>query len=128
MMTLHKTTRLTFASAVVALLAAVLTPGIAHANTDFELRSKFNYKCLSHDLGGNGARVDMYDCLGQANQRWYWYGDQIRSYYNNRCLSHDLGGNGARVDMYDCLGQANQRWYSYGDQIRSGYTNRSLSR
>ncbi|GAA4038909.1 phospholipase A2 [Nonomuraea soli] len=79
-------------------------------------------KCLDADLntiGGNGTKVQLWDCNGQSQQFWIVTGKDHRGYEirNGRdvtkCLDADLntiGGNGTRVQLWDCNGQSQQRW------------------
>lgn len=78
------------------------------------IRSDLNGRCL--DIRGfdpgNRAVVQMFDCHGSANQRWFWEGPLIRSELNGRCLDiQDFNpANDVPVQMFDCHGSANQRW------------------
>ncbi len=94
-----------------------------YTNTVYTIKSKWGNRCLDADLGtinSNGTRVQLWDCNGWNNQRWYfiqsaWSGwFLLKSYYNNRCLDADLGtinSNGTRVQLWDCIpGSTNQVW------------------
>ena len=92
----------------------------------YQLRSSFNSRCLDADtntIGGNGTKVQLWDCLGGGQYNQYWRLSstgfagvyRITSYYNGRCLDADYGtiaDNGTRVQLWDCLGdnQYNQDW------------------
>jgi poly(3-hydroxybutyrate) depolymerase len=60
----------------------------------------------------NGTQVQLWDCHGNANQRWtYTSGRQLQT-SGNKCLDATGQGtsNGTAVVIYDCNGQANQQW------------------
>jgi predicted RNA-binding protein len=99
------------------------TTSVPHA---YRIHSGYNNRCLDADLntiGGNGTKVQLWDCLGdgQTNQLWAIYATrftgiyQVASFHGGRCLDADLstiGGNGTKVQLWDCLGdgQTNQDW------------------
>ena len=92
----------------------------------YQLRSSFNSRCLDADtntIGGNGTKVQLWDCYGAGQLNQYWYFEttgttglyRIRSRYNSRCLDADsntIGDDGTKVQLWDCLGggQYNQYW------------------
>ncbi|GGN12463.1 hypothetical protein FHR83_003594 [Actinoplanes campanulatus] len=130
-----KTARLGRCVSKLAILVSVLAVGTAAAPTaavadTIEIRSTLNNRCLDiKDWNpGNGAKVQMWDCHGGANQKWNMVGNQIRSQLNNRCLDIEgwNSGNGAKVQMWDCHGGANQRWQRSGRLIKSELNNRCL--
>ncbi|MFG1677027.1 RICIN domain-containing protein [Micromonospora sp. NPDC049282] len=60
----------------------------------------------------NGSQVQLWDCHGNANQRFsYTTGKQL-TVYGNKCLDASGQGtaNGTAVVIWDCNGQANQQW------------------
>jgi poly(3-hydroxybutyrate) depolymerase len=60
----------------------------------------------------NGTQVQLWDCHGNANQRWtYTAGRQLMG-SGNKCLAaNNQGtGNGTAVVIWDCNGQASQQW------------------
>lgn len=81
-------------------------------------------KCM--DVSGNspfdGARVILYRCHGEANQKWTYNATtrEIRGFLN-KCLDV-FGGNsanGTHLIMYHCNGGANQKWtFSAAGEIR----------
>ncbi|MFC0437569.1 RICIN domain-containing protein [Kutzneria buriramensis] len=90
--------------------AAPATPqAVRHfANVRFQ-------KCLDADTngGGNGTRVQLWDCGPWNQQDWDVRPDG--SLYNMRfqkCLDADTngGGNGTAVQLWDC-GPWNQQWW-----------------
>ncbi|GAA1514329.1 alpha-L-fucosidase [Sphaerisporangium rubeum] len=71
-------------------------------------------RCL--DVNGasqaNGAAAQIWDCNGQANQRWTSTGTSELRVYGNKCLDVNGGGtaDGTAVIIWDCNGQNNQKW------------------
>ncbi|MGC4816961.1 PQQ-dependent sugar dehydrogenase [Micromonospora sp. DT63] len=72
-------------------------------------------RCL--DVVGNsrtpGAGINIYDCVGQANQAWtFTAAGELRAYDATMCL--DVVGQDtsapAALQIYGCTGGANQRW------------------
>ncbi len=60
----------------------------------------------------NGARAQIWDCNGQANQRWTATSASELRVYGNKCLDVNGGStaDGAAVIIWDCNGQNNQKW------------------
>jgi endo-1,4-beta-xylanase len=60
----------------------------------------------------NGARLQLWDCNGGANQRWTSTSSRQLMVYGNKCLDASGQGttNGTAVIIWDCNGQANQQW------------------
>jgi hypothetical protein len=103
-------------------------------------------RCLDADLntiGGNGTKVQLWDCNGQTQQYWLLTpsgsGYQIRNERSGRCLDADTNTaqfNGGRVQLWDCNGQRQQQWIVTGrliednaieiDQLYTPYDNRCL--
>ncbi|WP_432933148.1 lectin [Microbispora sp. CA-135349] len=71
-------------------------------------------RCL--DVSGasqnNGAQVQIWDCNGQANQRWTSTSAGELRVYGNKCLDVNGAGtaDGTSVIIWDCNGQNNQKW------------------
>ena len=65
----------------------------------------------------NGTRVTLYDCAGNANQRYEYTAAQEFKVYGSKCLDAWLNGttNGTAVAIYDCTGGANQKWTLHSD-------------
>jgi hypothetical protein len=88
-----------------------------------EIRSTVSpNRCLDADLGtigGNGTKVQLWDCLGGSNQQWLVKRDgTIVNAQSGRCLDADLnsiGGNGTKVQLWDCWGGKNQNWSAKGE-------------
>ena len=60
----------------------------------------------------NGTQVQLWDCNGQANQRWTYTSGKQLQVYGNKCLDASGQGttNGTPVIIWDCNGQTNQQW------------------
>src|SRR5207244_8351040 len=92
----------------------------------------YNDKCLDADLatiGANGTKVQLWDCNGQAQQRWILddADGTLRNASSNRCLDAD-GANGTRVQLWDCNGGPQQRWHwAFGPSLRVGADGRCLN-
>ncbi|MEK4034042.1 ricin-type beta-trefoil lectin domain protein [Methylocystis sp. IM3] len=74
-------------------------------------------RCLDADLGtigGNGTKVQLWECLGGQNQKWLTNRNgTIVNAQSNRCLDADLntiGQNGTIIQLWDCWGGKNQNW------------------
>lgn len=78
-------------------------------------------KCL--DVYGarttNSTMVDIYSCVGAANQKWTFQSDgSIKGVQSGKCLDVYGAGtaNGTAVDIYTCVGGAtNQKWMLMSD-------------
>ncbi|OKJ22533.1 1,4-beta-xylanase [Streptomyces sp. CB00316] len=60
----------------------------------------------------NGTQAQLWDCSGQANQRWtHTAGKQLKT-HGGKCLDAQRKGttNGTAVVIWDCNGGANQQW------------------
>jgi hypothetical protein len=89
------------------------TPGEPGGNTYVGQQSG---RCL--DVTGqsqdNGAKIQLWDCNGQSNQKWTLTSAAELRVYGGKCL--DLPANsaaGTQAQIADCTGGANQKW-SYG--------------
>ena len=108
------------AVAVTGVLAAsavtLQASSAAAASYGVAIHSAKSGRCLDADLntiGGNGTKVQLWDCNGQPQQKWYYDGKFTHSGYNARCLDADLntiGGDGTKVQLWDCNGQPQQQW------------------
>jgi len=60
----------------------------------------------------NGTQAQLWDCNGQANQRWTYTASRQFMIYGNKCLDANNRGttNGTAVVIWDCNGQTNQQW------------------
>jgi hypothetical protein len=77
-------------------------------------------KCL--DLAGgstdNGTPIDIWDCLGNTNQKWVYGQDLAIRYQANTSKCIDLAGsstkNGNKLWLWDCNGGKQQQWKGGG--------------
>ncbi|MFI5616579.1 RICIN domain-containing protein [Streptomyces sp. NPDC051567] len=74
-------------------------------------------QCLDVDAngGGNGTKVQIWQCNGSTQQRWYvWNDGRIESFrFPGKCLDADTNGggaNGTKVQVWQCNGSTQQRW------------------
>ncbi len=60
----------------------------------------------------NGARVQLWDCHGGANQQWTHTSGKQLVVYGGKCLDASGGGtaNGTAAIIWDCHGGTNQQW------------------
>ncbi|GAA3454934.1 lectin [Dactylosporangium matsuzakiense] len=60
----------------------------------------------------NGTQVQLYDCNGQANQRFTATSGKQLQVLGSKCLDANGRGttNGTTVIIWDCNGQTNQQW------------------
>ncbi|MEV4740655.1 ricin-type beta-trefoil lectin domain protein [Streptomyces sp. NPDC049555] len=81
-------------------------------------------QCLDADAnaGGNGTKVQVWQCNKSAQQAWISWGDgsleSVR--FRGMCLDADTNGggrNGTRVQLWQCNGSAQQRWYTYSGDL-----------
>ncbi|WP_426513238.1 ricin-type beta-trefoil lectin domain protein [Dactylosporangium sp. McL0621] len=70
----------------------------------------------------NGTQVQLYDCTGNANQRWTYTSNKQLLVYGNKCL--DASGrstaDGTAAIIWDCNGQPNQQWNVNSDGTITG--------
>jgi non-reducing end alpha-L-arabinofuranosidase len=90
------------------------TGGGNGGQSNIELVGGQSGRCL--DVAGqssaNGAQAQLWDCSGNANQRWTYTSGRQLQVYGNKCLdaSGQGTGNGTNVVIWDCNGQSNQQW------------------
>lgn len=127
--------RLVMAFAVVLASVAGVTVMAqpAQAATGTAVTVRVSGQCLDADLNTinrNGSRVQLWQCNGQAQQKWYIEPDgTIHSGYNGWCLDADTNTanrNGGIVQLWQCNGTAQQRWSKKAGLIFSGLSNRCL--
>ncbi|MFG2904438.1 ricin-type beta-trefoil lectin domain protein [Kitasatospora sp. NPDC048286] len=80
--------------------------------------SGYASKCVDvrGGINSNGTPVQIWDCLGNANQQWKIGTDgTIRAF--GKCLDVSGGntGNATLVQIYDCNGTGAQQWQARGD-------------
>ncbi|MCZ4125357.1 PQQ-dependent sugar dehydrogenase [Streptomyces sp. H39-S7] len=104
---------LTALAAVVAMVT--ISAVTASAATGTPVSNPASGRCL--DVIGqstaSGAGINIYDCIGQANQAWtLTSAGELRVYDNPMCL--DVVGQAttppAALQIYPCNGGANQKW------------------
>ncbi|WP_240506746.1 RICIN domain-containing protein [Thermoactinospora rubra] len=94
--------------------AVMASAGPRDGNATFALKGAGSGRCL--DVSGasqaNGAQVQIWDCGGQANQRWTATGSGELRVYGGKCLDVSGAGtaDGTAVIIWDCNGQNNQKW------------------
>src|SRR4051794_33374890 len=92
--------------------------------TNVELVGGQSGRCL--DVTGqstaNGAQAQLWDCSGNANQRWTYTSGKQLQVYGNKCLDASNQGtaNGTNVIIWDCNGRANQQWNLNADGTVTG--------
>jgi hypothetical protein len=97
-------------------------------NETFSLRSD-NGKCLdisSSDFSArrNGGKVQLWDCHGGQNQRW-WFDKGALVSSGGKCLDVHSGDytsrrNGGLIQVWDCNNSANQKWTLNGKALTTG--------
>jgi hypothetical protein len=115
------------AIAAAAMLVAPATPASAAqpypaVGSIISIYNNHSQRCLDADLytlGTNGTRVQLWNCNGQAQQRWRVlegyasYTRVLQNVASGKCLDEDLntrGRNGAIVQLWDCNYNYNQNW------------------
>ncbi|GGQ13412.1 non-reducing end alpha-L-arabinofuranosidase family hydrolase [Streptomyces roseolilacinus] len=89
-----------------------------------EVRGVASGRCV--DVPGsataNGTRVQLWDCSGQANQRWTHTAAKQLKVLGDKCLDAEGKGtaNGTPVVVWDCNGGANQQWNVNADGTITG--------
>ncbi|MGW5420522.1 non-reducing end alpha-L-arabinofuranosidase family hydrolase [Streptomyces sp. NPDC003943] len=79
-----------------------------------EIRGVASGRCV--DIPGsataNGTPAQLWDCSGQANQRWTHTAAKQLKVYDDKCLDAKGKGttNSTSVVIWDCNGGANQQW------------------
>lgn len=112
----------TFAGIVTLALGSMLTVSASAEILSGPIMAQKYNKCVDGDVssgGGNGSKVQMWDCNNLDNQLWMTGGSisggptKISHNGRLRCLDGDVssgGGNGSRVQLWDCNGLPNQNW------------------
>lgn len=81
-------------------------------------------RCVDVPSAGtaNGTQVQLWDCNGGDNQRWYPTSSKQLQVYGNKCLDANAQGtsNGTQVIIWDCNGQTNQQWNVNSDGTITG--------
>ncbi|WP_328966470.1 non-reducing end alpha-L-arabinofuranosidase family hydrolase [Streptomyces sp. NBC_00239] len=95
--------------------ASGTTPGKpADGTAAGEIKGLPSGRCIDIDnsTSVNGTQAQLWDCNGQANQRWTHTAGKQLTTYGNKCLDAKNKGtaNGTAVVIWDCNGGANQQW------------------
>jgi Ricin-type beta-trefoil lectin domain len=126
-MSVFKRSALGLSLVACATLMLSAVAGSAHASGGAVIRNYQSGKCLDADanyLSQNGDRVQLWDCNGGDNQKWYLDpanpqdGTQfhLRNVADGKCLDADANGinnNGDKVQLWDCSGGTEQKWRVY---------------
>ncbi|MFD7319519.1 non-reducing end alpha-L-arabinofuranosidase family hydrolase [Streptomyces sp. NPDC059875] len=89
-----------------------------------EIKGVASGRCI--DVPGsataNGTQAQLWDCSGQANQRWTYTAAKQLKVHDNKCLDAKSKGttNGTSVVIWDCNGGANQQWNVNADGTITG--------
>ncbi|MFF5920836.1 non-reducing end alpha-L-arabinofuranosidase family hydrolase [Streptomyces flavochromogenes] len=89
-----------------------------------EIKGVASGRCI--DIPGsataNGTRAHLWDCSGQAGQRWTHTAAKQLKAYGDKCLDAKGKGttNGTSVVIWDCNGGANQQWDINADGTITG--------
>ncbi|MGW4638935.1 ricin-type beta-trefoil lectin domain protein [Sphaerisporangium sp. NPDC004334] len=82
--------------------------------TGTAIRGTGSGRCLDvpNSSQTNGTQVDIWDCSGQANQKWTSTSAGELRVYGSKCLDVNGAGtaDGTAVIIWDCNGQNNQKW------------------
>lgn len=118
--------------------ARVSARGIVSGQNFYPFQIVINGRCLDADannLGVNGTRLQLWDCNGSQQQRFYFRGNgSIVSATSNSqfCVDADLntiGGNGTIMQLWQCNGSTQQQ-FNYGGEgtgdIRSAHSGRCI--
>lgn len=79
--------------------------------TTFTLRGVASARCLDVPNGATGVQVQIWDCVGNANQAiTATAAGELR--VSGKCLAADADGvvSGTRVILWDCNGKNSQKW------------------
>eukprot|EP00928_Gymnodinium_smaydae_P052294 TRINITY_DN360_c0_g2_i1.p1 TRINITY_DN360_c0_g2~~TRINITY_DN360_c0_g2_i1.p1 ORF type:complete len:4395 (-),score=487.31 TRINITY_DN360_c0_g2_i1:145-13329(-) len=80
-----------------------------------ELVTSYDDKCL--DLDVENLKVQMLNCKGVSNQKWYFDDRRLKSMWNSQlCLDY---GESNMVLMSECHTGKSQKWYFQGKQLKS---------
>ncbi|WP_128979420.1 RICIN domain-containing protein [Streptomyces roseicoloratus] len=82
-----------------------------------DFANRLTTQCLDVDANGgaNGTVVQVWECNGTNQQRWYlWNNGALESYrFPGKCLDADLNGggrNGTKLQIWDCNNTPHQSW------------------
>jgi len=110
------------AIAMLVMAAGAWTAGSDALAQAIEIHSDVSGRCLDADtatIGGNGTKVQLWDCWGGQNQKWQVNTDgTLVNAQSQRCLDADTAtilGNGTKMQLWDCWGGRNQKWQVNAD-------------
>ncbi len=114
-----------FVAVVTTVLAVLGVRVVAEAATGTAVVAVGSGRCLDviGQSSASKARVNLYDCKGQANQAWtFTAAGELRVYDPPKCL--DVAGQAttspAVAQIYTCNGGANQKWRLNADGTITG--------
>ncbi|MEU4077073.1 1,4-beta-xylanase [Streptomyces venezuelae] len=89
-----------------------------------EIKGVASGRCLDIPAAttANGTRAQLWDCGGQANQRWTHTAGKQLKIHGDKCLDAKGKGtaNGTAVVIWDCNGGTNQQWNVHTDGTITG--------
>ena len=99
-------------------------PGGAPGPDGSEIRGTATNRCLDvpNSSRSDRTRLQLWDCSGQANQKWRYTSEKQLQVFGDRCLDAAGAGkaNGTRVIIHTCTGRANQQWTINADGSITG--------
>ncbi|MFI0924984.1 non-reducing end alpha-L-arabinofuranosidase family hydrolase [Streptomyces sp. NPDC021012] len=97
------------------------TPGKPADGTG-EIKGVASGRCVGIPDSANGTRAHLWDCGGQADQRWTRTAGKQLKVHGDKCLDAKNKGtaNGTPVIVWDCNGGANQQWNINADGSITG--------
>ncbi|MEU4099434.1 non-reducing end alpha-L-arabinofuranosidase family hydrolase [Streptomyces tanashiensis] len=79
-----------------------------------EIKGVASGRCIDipASITANGTQAQLWDCSGQANQRWTHTAGKQLKIHGDKCLDAKSKGttNGTAVVIWDCNGGTNQQW------------------
>ncbi|MEU7018314.1 non-reducing end alpha-L-arabinofuranosidase family hydrolase [Streptomyces sp. NPDC046385] len=100
------------------------TPAKPPTDGTGEIKGMASGRCIDipDSATANGTRAQLWDCSGQANQRWTHTAAKQLKVHDNKCLDAKSKGttNGTSVVVWDCNGGANQQWTVNADGTITG--------
>ncbi|WNV86443.1 ricin-type beta-trefoil lectin domain protein [Umezawaea sp. Da 62-37] len=100
-------------SALQSVPGSLTTVAVPPVGGDVVLSNPQSTRCLDADGAGtaDGTQIQLWDCLGVANQRWTrTAAGELRSY--GRCLDVNANGtaNGTKIQLWTCNSSAAQKF------------------
>ncbi|MEV5239585.1 RICIN domain-containing protein [Streptomyces cinnamoneus] len=122
-------------TATSAAAITMMTPNVSHAGAALTFENKASAKCLEveNSSKANGARVQQWDCKGQAGARWVTYSlgngyYQIVNSNSNKCLevADSRTDNGAPAQQWDCKPSRDTQIWKW--EMGEGFENRLVNK